>query len=92
MLDFDLNKQMFDYQNAYNTPKAQMQRLKDAGLNPALMYGQGTTGNAQGYPQIQTAFTAYFGTKIASEIMRAIPFKGKSTTNFIRRATIRGGK
>jgi len=46
-----LDKQMFDYQNAYNTPMAQMQRLKDAGLNPALMYGQGTTGNASGYPQ-----------------------------------------
>ena len=24
----------------------QMQRLKEAGLNPNLMYGQGTTGNA----------------------------------------------
>ena len=48
---FGLDKQMYDYQNAYNTPAMQMQRLKDAGLNPALMYGQGTTGNATGYPQ-----------------------------------------
>lgn len=48
-----LNKQMFDYQNAYNTPAQQMARLKAAGLNPALMYGQGTTGNASGYPQAQ---------------------------------------
>ena len=46
-----MDKQMFDYQNAYNTPAQQMARLKDAGLNPALMYGQGTTGNASGYPQ-----------------------------------------
>ena len=51
---FGLAKQMYDYQNAYNTPAMQMQRLKDAGLNPALMYGQGTTGNASGYPQAQT--------------------------------------
>lgn len=49
----DLSKQMWEYQNAYNTPEKQMQRLKDAGLNPALMYGQGTTGNAQGAPQAQ---------------------------------------
>lgn len=47
-----LNKQMFDYQNAYNTPTEQMKRLKQAGLNPALMYGQGNTGNASGYPQV----------------------------------------
>lgn len=52
-----LNKQMFDYQNAYNTPANQMKRLKEAGLNPALMYGQGTTGNASGAPQ--TKYTPY---------------------------------
>lgn len=34
-------------QNAYNDPAAQMQRLRDAGLNPNLMYGQGTVGNAE---------------------------------------------
>lgn len=50
---FEYSKRMFDYQNAYNTPAKQMERLKKAGLNPALMYGQGTTGNAQGYPQMQ---------------------------------------
>ena len=33
-------------QNAYNTPAKQMERIKQAGLNPALMYGQGNTGNA----------------------------------------------
>lgn len=48
---FKRSKEMFDYQNRYNTPAKQMQRLKQAGLNPALMYGQGTTGNAQGFPQ-----------------------------------------
>lgn len=50
-MQYKLDKNMFDYQNAYNTPAQQMQRLKSAGLNPALMYGQGTTGNASGYPQ-----------------------------------------
>tara|TARA_X000000950_G_C13783680_1_gene606224 strand:- start:112 stop:1005 length:894 start_codon:yes stop_codon:yes gene_type:complete len=58
---FAMDKQMFDYQNAYNTPAAQMARLKAAGLNPALMYGQGTTGNASGYPQSKfTELSPYF--------------------------------
>ena len=46
---FDLD--MWNRQNAYNTPAMQMQRLRDAGLNPALMYGQGTTGNASNQPK-----------------------------------------
>lgn len=40
------NMDLWNKQNEYNDPNAQMQRLKDAGLNPNLMYGQGTTGNA----------------------------------------------
>lgn len=42
------NRDLWDYQNAYNTPQAQMDRLKAAGLNPRLMYGSGgaATGNA----------------------------------------------
>lgn len=31
-------------QNAYNSPAAQMQRFKDAGLNPNLIYGQQNEG------------------------------------------------
>lgn len=38
-------------QNAYNDPSSQMQRMRDAGLNPNLMYGQGTVGNASGDPR-----------------------------------------
>jgi len=32
---------MWNAQNAYNTPAMQMQRLKEAGLNPNLVYGSG---------------------------------------------------
>lgn len=42
----DYNEQMWNKQNEYNSPAAQMQRFKDAGLNPALMYTQGTPGQA----------------------------------------------
>lgn len=37
-------------QNEYNSPSAQMQRFADAGLNPNLMYGQGTNGNSSFSP------------------------------------------
>lgn len=42
----DRNLEMWNLQNEYNTPQAQMQRLIDAGLNPNLMYSQGNLGNA----------------------------------------------
>lgn len=49
-LQVEAQKDLIDYQNAYNTPQAQMQRLAAAGLNPNLVYGSsspaGTSGNA----------------------------------------------
>lgn len=44
------NLELMKYQNEYNTPAAQMQRFKEAGLNPNLMYGQGNAGNMQSAP------------------------------------------
>ena len=40
------NEDMWNKQNEYNTPAAQIQRMRQAGLNPALMYTQGNVGNA----------------------------------------------
>lgn len=37
----------WNMQNAYNHPTQQMQRLKEAGLNPNLVYGGGATTTAQ---------------------------------------------
>lgn len=48
------NVKMWNMQNAYNTPAMQMQRMQEAGLNPNLMYGQGTTGNASSAPDAMT--------------------------------------
>lgn len=62
---FSQNKQMAEYQyskdlemwnrqNAYNHPSEQMARYKEAGLNPALMYGSGgsaSAGSATEMPQ-----------------------------------------
>ena len=38
---FNSQLMMWNLQNKYNSPAAQMQRLRDAGLNPALVYGNG---------------------------------------------------
>lgn len=42
------NLEQWNRQNEYNSPKAQMARYQEAGLNPALMYSQGSSGNAGG--------------------------------------------
>lgn len=39
-------EQMYEKNNSYNSPAAQMQRLRDAGLNSDLMYSRGDVGNA----------------------------------------------
>lgn len=44
------NIDMWKLNNEYNSPSAQMQRYQEAGLNPALMYGQVTPGNSSSAP------------------------------------------
>lgn len=41
---------MWNMQNQYNTPSAQMARFAEAGLNPMLIYQQGNPGNASSAP------------------------------------------
>lgn len=41
---------MWHKTNAYNSPIQQMQRLREAGLNPNLVYGNGATHTAQSAP------------------------------------------
>lgn len=52
-LKYDRDIDMWNKQNKYNTPKAQMDRLEAAGLNKNLMYGSGNVGNADPGPQYQ---------------------------------------
>lgn len=43
----NFNLEMWRRNNEYNSPSSQMQRYKDAGLNPALIYGSsGNAGNS----------------------------------------------
>lgn len=73
---YRLNKQLADHQfdqniyawnlnNRYNSPEQQMERMKSAGLNPALMYGQISPGSASPvtYQQPQVDAPKLQGTK-----------------------------
>lgn len=52
--------EMWNRSNQYNSPAAQMQRLKDAGLNPNLVYGSGAVGNTSGaIPKYNTPTAEY---------------------------------
>lgn len=42
--------EMWEMQNRYNSPAAQMSRFSEAGLNPMLIYQQGNPGNASSAP------------------------------------------
>ena len=53
---FQRNVQMWNAENAYNTPAAQMMRMRAAGLNPNLIYGNGqeaSAGLAGDAPELQ---------------------------------------
>lgn len=54
----DANQRYLDKQLSYNTPANQMSRFQDAGLNPNLIYGQGSPGNQTApltFPDIKSA-------------------------------------
>jgi len=90
------SESMWEKQNAYNTPANQMQRLRDAGLNPALMYGQGTTGNAEKALPYQQAQIENLGPAIAQSaaagaqlsLTNALASKTKAEEANIKEGTI----
>lgn len=55
-----LSWDMWHAQNAYNTPKAQMQRFSDAGLNPHLIYGQTNTSAPISVPSQKPAHVSNY--------------------------------
>lgn len=56
-LEYQRNLELWNMQNEYNSPQAQMQRYIDAGLNPNLIYGTGSasSGNASAPQQFTAA-------------------------------------
>lgn len=53
-----LERQQFDYAAEYNSPVNQMARLKEAGLNPNLVYGNGSAVNTMSAPSAGSSGSA----------------------------------
>ena len=51
----DYNTEMWEKNNAYNDPTQQMERLKNAGINPHLAYSQGGVTNTSSSPASSNA-------------------------------------
>lgn len=58
-LAYQRSIEQWNLQNAYNTPSAQMARFAAGGLNPNLIYGQGSSGNANDKPEYRPADQQY---------------------------------
>lgn len=64
----DAQRSLIDEQNKYNSPQAQMDRFKQAGLNPHLIYGQGSPGQQPSpgsAPSMQAVDHLLTGSKIS---------------------------
>ena len=75
------NEAMWNKQNQYNLPANQMQRYRDAGLNPNLIYGQGTPGNAEKVqPYTRPTGKASFSLNPLNELAQYADIKVKTAT------------
>lgn len=84
----DRNLDLWNLNNEYNTPQAQMERYKAAGLNPNLVYGDGgVSGNssapAQGYtaPTLRAPRYDYSGITTGAQML----MNGLSQASAIRK-------
>jgi len=70
---YNKDLEMWNRGNEYNTPQAQMQRLKKAGLNPNMIYGSGkSTGNTSSqlpkYQNVRQDYNYKFGHNLPAMI------------------------
>jgi len=95
LADYSYGKDMdmWNIQNKYNHPAQQVARLKEAGLNPNLLYGQGVqgaTGQAKEYPKYQKPKIDY--TIELPNLLNSLSLyqdiKGKAIDNQVKGGTI----
>ena len=58
-LAFQQQQDLINQQNIYNSPQLQMQRLRDAGLNPNLVYGQVSPGSQTSIADVPRVYKQY---------------------------------
>lgn len=69
--NWDRQIEFYNMQNEYNSPVNQMQRFADAGLNPNLIYGQGSNGNSSFSPSSQLPKTSAYRPNILGAVQAA---------------------
>lgn len=79
-----LQQQLVDKANAYNTPSSQVERFRNAGLNPYMMLGQVNAGNQQSVATTQP--TDYSGVvngaaSAASSLIQGLTAQSEITKN-----------
>lgn len=86
---YDLQKQMFDYTSEYYNDSNRIQRMKDAGLNPNLAYGQtspaGSTGSVSS-GQAGSAFAQLGSSDLAGYIGAQARAKGAVIDNDLKKS------
>lgn len=83
-LEYERNLEQWNRENQYNTPAAQMQRYIDAGLNPNLIYGSGSSaGVSASSPQYSAAqYTAPKAERATNRPVHSIdPYQAVSLGN-----------
>lgn len=68
--NFNNNVKLWKMNNDYNTPAMQMERLKEAGLNPNLVYGSGSVaGNTSSQPSAPAVHPSRFEMNLTNAFM-----------------------
>lgn len=80
----NFNLEMWRRNNEYNSPSSQMQRYKDAGLNPALIYG--SSGNAGNSSSPVTGTVARISTLPARDLTGVARYLGEGLDNLVNLA------
>lgn len=79
-----------DYMNQYNSPYSQMERFKEAGLNPNMIYGKGTPGQQSAAPSYSKAAGQFStpGISVGDPLMELNKYqsfrKGQADTDLTR--------
>lgn len=66
-LNYQRAMEQWHLENAYNSPKSQMQRYQEAGLNPNLIYGQQNLGSSINSPAAQASASNFDEATLASQ-------------------------
>lgn len=80
----NFNLEMWRRNNEYNSPSSQMQRYKDAGLNPALVYG--SSGNAGNSSSPVTGTVARINALPARDLTGVAQYLGQGLDNLVNLA------